>query len=361
MPFPFVRWVLASLLLLVVVATVACGKKGPPLPPLVLVPVPPPELTAVRRGNEVDLSFRIPNANTDRSTPADLSHVEIYALTTSGAVTVDDVIRRGERVSSLAVNKPKDPDEPEPKTPVPAPQGLSQGDRATFSEALATADDALAHRTYVVLGYNQRGRRGDPSARIVVPLVTPPPVPEQPTIKYDEKAITVTWVSVPASAIGPYSYSVYRPGTQLPVTSAPLPEPLFTDSTIVWNEERCYEVRAGQTLEGVRIESPASPARCVTPHDTFAPAKPDGLVSVASEGAVSLIWSANREADLAGYLILRAIEPATELTPVSATPTTDTNFKDSVPGGARVTYAVQAVDKVGNRSEPSNTTTETAR
>ena len=355
------RLTLTSVLLTIVVATPACGKKGPPLPPLLLVPVPPPELTAVRRGSQVDLTFRIPNANTDRSTPADLARVEIYALTTPGAVTPEDVIRRGERLSSLDVNKPKDPDEPEPTTPAPEPKGLSQGDRATFSEALATADDESAHRTYVVLGYNQRGRRGEPSARIVVPLVPPPPVPEQPVIKYDEKAITVAWAPIPASETGPYSYSVYRPGTQLPATSAPLPEPLFTDSAIVWDEERCYEVRSGLTLEGVRIESPASPTRCVVPHDTFAPAKPDGLVSVASEDAISLIWSASPEADLAGYLVLRAIEPATELTPVSATPTTDTNFKDSVPGGARVTYAVQALDKAGNRSEPSNTTTETAR
>ena len=355
------RSALTSLLLLIVVATTACGKKGPPLPPLLLVPVPPPELTAVRRGSQVDLTFRIPNANTDRSTPADLARLEIYALTTLSAVTADDVIRRGERVSTLAVNKPVDPDEPEPTTPAPEPKGLSQGDRSTFSEALAAVDDTSAHRTYVVVGYNERGRRGEPSARIVVPLVPPPPVPEQPTIKYDEKAISVTWVLVPASEAGPYSYSVYRPGTPVPATPAPVPEPLFTDSTIVWDEERCYEVRAGLTLEGVRIESLASPTRCVTPHDTFAPAKPAGLVSVASEGAISLIWSANSEADLAGYLVLRAMEPATELTPVSATPTTDTNFKDNVPAGERVTYAVQAVDKAGNRSEPSNTTTETAR
>lgn len=355
------RSTLTSLLLCVVVATSACGKKGPPLPPLLLVPVPPPELTAVRRGAQVDLAFRIPNSNTDRSTPADLSRVEIYALTASGSVTAEDVIRRGDGVGVLAVNKPKDPDEPEPTTPAPGPQGLNQNDRTTFSETLAAGGDPSAHRTYVVVGYNQRGRRGEPSARIAVPLVPPPPVPEEPTIKYDEKAITVTWAAVPDPESGSYSYSVYRPGTPLPVTATPLPEPLFTDSTIVWNEERCYEVRTGLTLEDVRIESPASPKRCVTPKDTFAPAKPEGLVSVASEGTISLIWSANAEADLAGYFILRAVEPATELTPVSPTPTTETNFKDSVPQGARVTYAVQAVDKSGNKSEPSNSTTETAR
>ena len=34
---------------------------------------------------------------------------------------------------------------------------------------------------------------------------------------------------------------------------------------------------------------------------------------------------------------------------------------DTVPSGARVTYAVQAVDKAGNRSRPSASIAETAR
>ena len=362
---------LSLLTLLVMLATAACGKKGPPLPPLLLLPAPPPELTAVRRGSQVDLSFRIPRENTDRSTPADLSRVEIYALTASGAVSADDVVRRGAPVGTLLVEKPKDPDEPEPKKsapekpaptrPAPESHGRSQGDSATFSDVLTGADDADAHRTYVAVGYTQRGRRGPLSARVAVPLVPPPAAPPQPDIAYDEKAITVSWASVPDSDSGPYSYSVYRRGTSSPVTTSPIPEPTFTDTAVVWEQERCYDVRAGSTLEDVRVEGAASPVRCVTPRDTFAPATPDGLVSVASEGAVSLIWSPNREPDLAGYFVLRAIAPATELTPVSATPITDTNFKDTVPGGARVTYAVQAVDKAGNRSEPSNATTETAR
>ena len=40
--------------------------------------------------------------------------------------------------------------------------------------------------------------------------------------------------------------------------------------------------------------------------------------------------------------------PGTELVPVTPAPIPDTNFRDTVPSGARVTYAVQAVDKAGN-------------
>lgn len=352
----------------------ACGKKGPPLPPLVLVPVEPPELTAVRRGEQVQLDFKIPDANTDRSTPADLSRVEVYALTTTGDVSVDDVIRRGARVGTFAVNTPKDPDEPEPaakpargpsggaaQTPDTKPSGLNQGDRATFTEQVPASENESARRTYVLLGMNQRGRRGTPSPRVAVPLVPLPPSPAQPTIDYDEKAIAVSWTAVDDAPTGPHTYSVYREGQAAPMTATPLAVTTFADTSFAWDQERCYEVRAGLTLESVRVEGLASPVRCVTPHDRFAPARPDGLVSVASEAAISLIWSANHEADLAGYIVLRAVAPETTLTPVTATPIAETNFKDTVPSGATVSYAVVAIDKAGNRSEPSNTTNETAR
>ena len=365
---------LAALCLLTVAA--GCGKKGPPLPPLVLVPVEPPEVTAVRRGDQVQLDFRIPNANTDRSTPADLSRVEVYALTSTGEVSVDDVIRRGARVGTFAVNTPKDPDEepdetssktrpgsstPSSKTAATEPDGLNQGDRTTFTEHVPAAENTAARRHYVLLGMNQRGRRGTPSPKIAVPLVPAPPTPAPPSIDYDEKAITVSWTAVEDAPGGAHTYSVYRPGQSAPLTATPVADARFADTAITWEEERCYEVRAGLTVETVRIEGPASPARCITPHDHFAPAKPDGLISVASEAAISLIWSANREADLAGYIVLRAIAPETALTPVTETPITDTNYKDTVPSGAAVTYAVVAIDKAGNRSEPSNTTNETAR
>ena len=128
-----------------------------------------------------------------------------------------------------------------------------------------------------------------------------------------------------------------------------------------WDKERCYEVRSVATVEGARIESAASPSRCVTFHDTFPPAAPEGLVSVGSEGSVSLIWTPNRESDLAGYIVMRAVAPSAELTPITSAPIPDTNFRDTVPSGSRVTYAVVAVDKSGNRSAPSERITETSR
>src|SRR5712691_8878315 len=60
---------------------VGCGKKGPPLPPLVKLPVPPADLAAQRRGDTVDLQFTLPSANTDGTKPANVAVVDVYAVT----------------------------------------------------------------------------------------------------------------------------------------------------------------------------------------------------------------------------------------------------------------------------------------
>ena len=63
--------------LIVALACTACGKKGPPLPPLLKIPAASPDLTASRRGDIVDLQFTVPSTNTDGSRPANIDRVEV--------------------------------------------------------------------------------------------------------------------------------------------------------------------------------------------------------------------------------------------------------------------------------------------
>lgn len=357
------RTVRAGLLaaLAVSVITVACGKKGPPLPPLVLLPKPPADISVVRRAGQVDVRFRVPSGNTDGSAPADLTHVEVYAVTGPAAVSPDTVVREGKMVARLVVNAPKDPDAPEPKTPAPKGPGVDQNDLTTFTETLPSGVAHDEFRSYAVVGVNTRGRRGALSPQLAVPLMAAPAAPDAPRVSWDEKAVTVAWDPVDAEGQA-LAYAVYRAGeTATALTPTPIADASFADAGVAWGEERCYTVRAVHVVETVRVESAASPQVCVTPRDTFAPAAPEGLVGVGSEGAISLIWTASREADLAGYVVLRALAPSTELVPVTPAPIPDTNFRDTVAGGSRATYAIVAVDRTGNRSVPSVSVSETAR
>ena len=70
------------------VALAACGKKGPPLAPLRLVPGQVSDLTVRRVGPEVQLRFKLPTSNANGPGRIDLDHVEIYAVTVApGSVT----------------------------------------------------------------------------------------------------------------------------------------------------------------------------------------------------------------------------------------------------------------------------------
>jgi hypothetical protein len=393
----------------------ACGKKGPPLPPLVRLPSAPADFKAERRGDTVDLLFTVPAANTDNTRPANVARVDVYAITSRDAVPPDQIVKRGTRVGSVEVKAPRDPDaavdEDEPADVESLEgSGLNQGAHVRLAEALtpaaleppapsragsgrpspsATTDGPLLParaapltRSYVAVGVSTRDRKGPFSKTMPVPLVPPPPAPGRPAVTYDEKAIHVDWEPVagrvpiqrpaqdeelPSTPIGAeapaISYYVYDAGARpapVRLTEAPISESEFSDPRIVWGEERCYAVRAVATVGELAVESDAAPPVCETLRDTFAPAPPSNLQSSPLEGAVNLIWDANTEKDLAGYLVLRG-ETADALAPITDTPIQVTTFLDRVPAGVRYTYAVKAVDTAGNASEASRPVEETAR
>jgi hypothetical protein len=360
------------------IAVAGCGKKGPPLPPLRRLPAAPAEFAVSRRGATVALQFAIPRANTDGSTPADVDRVDIYAIDGPSAAMPDDVIKRGTRIASVKVNPPKDPDQPEvsvlPAEPpkrkgkrISLVEGLDQGAVAHLSDALADAlagpaeSDTALLRSYVAVGVNGHGRRGAVS-QARASLVTPPPAPSAPTISYDEKTITVEW-KAPAVGDGKtLAYRVYVPGErERALTDKPIEATRFEDTRIEWGAERCYVVRAVETANNLSVESEASSSTCDTLTDTFPPAAPTGLQAVSVDGVVDLFWETNGEADIAGYIVYRAIAPETKLVPVTPAMLTVPGFRETVPRNTRVLYAVQALDTVGNASQLSATIEETTR
>jgi hypothetical protein len=395
---------------------VGCGKRGPPLPPLVRVPIPPANLTADRRGDEVDLEFTVPDANTDRTRPANIQRVDVYAITAPASVTDDQILKHGTKVASVDVKSPRDPnqtveeDEPKEDMEPAVGAGLDQGavahvDEELTSEAFEPAElgkdrsdrpigpptdgneevsrpllgppPAVPSRIYAAVGVSARGRKGPLSKRVVAPLIDPPPVPAAPNITYTEEQVTVTWPPVtpaaaptaddllPSRPIGlaapTIAYNVYDVSQTAPqkITKTPVAEPKFTDPRIVWGEKRCYTVRTVTTVSGASIESDAAPPSCETLSDTFPPAPPKSLRSIAGEGTINLIWDPNTEKDLAGYIVFRGTGDA--LAPLTPQPIQDTTFTDKVQPGERFIYAIKAIDKAGNSSTFSERTEETAR
>jgi hypothetical protein len=406
----------------VCLAATACGKKGPPLPPLLKQPQPPAEISAARHGDVVDIQFVVPAANTDGTRPANVARIDVYGITGPSAVTDEQILKLGTKVASVQVKTPRNPNEtiepgePESEMQPPEGRGVDQGAVARVDERLtpeaAVAIDltkagkpgktrtvpapdterpllaptfAAASRSYVGVSVSAKGKRSPMSARATVAMVDPPRTLPVPAVGYDETTVSVSWPPVggakptpvpgevpvlPSTPIGravpTFSYNVYAVSDATPpvftlLTKTPVDEPSFSDPQIVWGEKRCYAVRAVETIEDLKVEGAESPAGCVTLVDTFPPKAPQGLQAVASEGAINLIWDANQEKDVRGYIVLRAIAPAETLEPVMSEPIRETSFKDAVKPGIRFIFAVRAVDAAGNMSPPSARVEETAR
>ena len=361
-----------------------CGKKGPPLPPLVRVPVAPADVSAVRRADHVELQFTVPAANTDGTRPANISRVDVYAVTSGAALPPEQLIATGKPIATVAVKGPRSPndvigpDDPDEDLEPLEGNGLDQGSRATVGEDLTTAAergtaDNPRLRLYALVGVSRNGRLGLISPALPVRLSAAPTAPGSPAATYTEASITVTWPPI-GEAVAYHVYEIPREKTDVPpagaspdqpaevrVTTEPVREPRFVDSRVEWGAERCYRIRTVETVDGLSVESGLSPVTCVTLKDTFAPAPPRGFETGSSNGAISLIWEASQEKDVAGYYVLRGEPGAATLARITPTPIQETSYTDTVPTGARFVYAVVAVDQANNVSEPSERKDETAR
>lgn len=273
--------------------------------------------------------------------------------------------------------------------------------------ALWPTSDPRLTRYYTVVARNHRNQPSAATTRVRVPLDPPPPPPASLTVQYGEDEIELSWLEPPlaprlvqepvtpattaaataaAAAGGPpvvpplrstpiaperalYAYNVYDPraipnadGRVAPINEAPLEVLTFTDDRLEFGVQRCYVVMTVQRYGPLSVESDQSETVCVTPMDSFRPAAPTRLVSVGSSGVISLLWDANDEEDLAGYIVLRGEAPGDTLQPITPDPIEEPTYRDTaITPGVRYVYAVLAVDTAANVSLESNRVEETAR
>lgn len=370
----------------------ACGKKGPPLPPLHIVPDVVTDVSARRAGDEVRIRFVLPAKNANGPDPVNLAKVEVHAATiAAGAMAPPnrEFLNARYVVGTIEVEPPADEGAPAAAAEDPRP---SPGEAAVFVEKLtdavlkpqftelppapaaapaapaqpaATAAPAQPMRIYTIRGVARNGRPGREAARIQIPLGDLPQAPSSPVVTFDEKSLVLTWIPpVAIEGAKPPLFNVYTPTGTQPVNPSPLSAPTFTRPGVEYGKEECFVVRTVEQLGAAQVESLASAAQCVTPEDRFAPAAPKGLVAVASAGAINLIWEANTDADLGGYLVLRGEAPGDTLQPVTTTPIQETTYRDTtVTPGVRYVYAIVAVDRATPRnvSAQSPRVEETAR
>ena len=370
------------------VCAIACGKKGPPLPPLHPVPDRPAGVTLVRTGDRVEMRFTLPTANTDKSEPAALDRVDVYAMTIAAnlppPVTLQ-IVNSKRLIGSVRAKPTTPPNAPAaPASTLPPDTRPGQGEATTFAETLTSASEtpelqaipagtknaappvagapSVATRYYLLVSAATGHHLGGQSGLLALTFAPAPPVPTDVVVAYDETTLTVTWAGSPGAAFRVYAVNRAgeRQGSGL-LTPTAIETARYTQP-VAFGPEVCFAVSAATVTGAVSIESEPSQPSCKTPVDTFPPAAPTGLVAVpqataAGANSVRLSWIAVDAADLAGYIVRRAVTPQDPQQPlvlqdVSPRPfITATQFVDpTVRAGVRYTYKVYAVDKTGNES-----------
>jgi len=245
-------------IVVVLLALAACGKKGPPLAPLRVAPARIEDLTVAKTGEEVRARFTVPSSNADRSKPADVAEVEVYAISgkpedpAGNSLGGPQFVRFGKLVGRIDIAPPETPGEPPPDpthgsvaeraraaAELAARQAQpAQGSMVTVVEHLTPADytpfvhpgrrpppplvppatTALVRplgpppveqpfsRSYIALAVSKHGTPSAVSNRVAVPLADAPGPPSSVRMVYVETAVTIGWDEPPGTV-----RSVQRP------------------------------------------------------------------------------------------------------------------------------------------------------
>ena len=331
-----------------VLATVACGKKGPPLLPFVRTPAAAEVKEARRVGNSVYVTVSVPTADIDGATPASVATIEIYAVTadTAPAPGLGFPLVAETLITTIPVARAADPSDrsgtfvPDPKTgalqgqPVtildtltpdklaptvlpapPARRGARQPAQIPEPET-SQAPQAL-RRYYIAVPFSRdRRRSGPPSTVMEVPLMFVPDKVPALSAEMKGHAIELTWE--PSGGLIGW------------LLDRPLPP----------------EVPLSKPPAGASVQATAKPSASTSPttgptlYNVYLEVAPDPL-ALKSRPTSASPWEER---------------PAT---PINPQPIVDLSFSDDVPFDDRLRcYQVRAVRGTGAQqveSEPSET------
>ena len=199
----------------------ACGKKGPPLAPIVRIPAAIDQISAQRVGRDVYVTLTVPGTNIDTSVPADLGRVEVYGYTGRTPPPRARWAEFGTLIATIPIAPPPEPGTVEPVTTAgdsradaaPAGATITVRDTLTADELVQGRVDTAVQpprgappprstvltvagplrRYYTAFGFSIRGRPGPPGTAAEFAVADPPEAPAFVRVPYDDKSVSLEW------------------------------------------------------------------------------------------------------------------------------------------------------------------------
>ena len=185
---------------------------------------------------------------------------------------------------------------------------------------------------------------------------TPPPKPQDFTVKADSQKVHLNWRNVEAADLK--GMNIYRsvksegPFEIINSSILSIDEPTYLD-TLHIPGPYYYFIAATDYAEN----EAHSNIMFVEVQDVIPPAQPKEVTIKLDTGRISLSWNMGTEADLDGYYIYRTVDKNTKGNYVllNAIPIKENRFEEELPKNVKneIFYHVMAVDTSYNRSERS--------
>jgi hypothetical protein len=356
----------ASCLLLLLRSLIAlflcgCGTPGVPQPPSLNLAKPVSDLKATRIGDQINLTWTVPNQTTDGAT---FRH-------------------RGETKLCRAIDQPKiDRCTAVLTLHTPTKEKSETATTTVPSDVPGPKDYA----TFAVAVENDRGRSAGLSNRVQVPTAAVSTLNGTPTAQLTADAVIITTnITSQNGAVlqvlelrrqekgNPQETTVARRVLELP-TPGEATNIELRDDNLAWEKTYDYRVAlvgSAKVPNGdtVSFDAATSPLLEIVAHDVFPPAVPTEVQAVFSgpiggqQPAIDLTWTPDTDRDLAGYFVYRRLkqEPSSAVVRLNQQPIAAPAYHDtSIQLGNTYVYSVSAVDERGNESKRSEETSEAA-
>jgi hypothetical protein len=335
----------------------SCGSPGVPLPPSLQLARPVTDLRAVRKGDEVHLTWTIPTQTTEHQ---NLRHNLIVEICRAEAALKNC----GTPLAQLAFQ--------------PVPRNASENQKnGAYTDHLSSApSSATSNFVYAVSVMNSYHRSAGLSNQVGVPSAPTLAPPRSFRAELNDQGVQLSWdaVEAPNTPGLSFVYRVYRRDQvsnadaiagEIPVQGQSSPGLL--DRSFEWEKTYSYRMTVVTVIAAngaeKQVEGDDSPPVQVIAHDVFPPAIPAGLQAVFSGPGqklfIDLVWTPDTEPDLAGYNVYRHEQdgqPAKLNSDLVKSPA----YRDTaVSPGHQYSYSVSAVDVRGNESSRSEEASET--
>ena len=341
-----------------------CGMPGAPSVPSLNLAKPVEDLTASRKGDQVDLEWTLPRRNTDRTAAKHMVSVRICRHDGTALMSACSQV-------ALATVPPMQQAIKLKKNELPAPIHMHYTDTLPAELGESQPDGVV---TYAVEVMNQNDRSAGLSNQVMVPVAPTIPVPSELSAEVNAQGVLLSWTA-PAPPPAPpglsFAYRILRKPYGAPAYVVlgdvePSASGTYLDKTFAWQTKYQYRITSVTDINvrgtSTAVEGADSKPVEVFTRDIYPPAQPVGLQavfsSVGQKPFIDLTWAPNMENDLAGYNLFRRVEGGQFQKLNQQLIQTSSYRDDKVEAGKTYIYAVSAVDARGNESPRSTEASE---